>query len=130
MSEASQSFHLYSDEIDLRAEDRFVATISGEQQTKADLLTGLAKTLKFPDYFGYNWDALFDCLQDLSWIPQKEIIIMHKKLPGLPFEELRIYLTVLADAVSSWREKSQHRLAVWFPQMSKLTIASILTNEI
>jgi len=32
---------------------------------KAGLLSALAKGFKFPAYFGYNWDALLDCLRSL-----------------------------------------------------------------
>ena len=36
---------------------------------KAELLARIARTLRFPDWFGHNWDALADCLCDLSWLP-------------------------------------------------------------
>lgn len=32
---------------------------------KRELLAALAAGLKFPAYFGYNWDALLDCLRSL-----------------------------------------------------------------
>ncbi|WP_419993791.1 barstar family protein [Streptomyces boninensis] len=35
---------------------------------KGDLLTRTAEALHFPAYFGHNWDALADCLGDLSWL--------------------------------------------------------------
>jgi hypothetical protein len=41
--------------------------------SKAALLTKLADTLAFPDHFGMNLDALYDCLTD--------ILLAHKK-PG------------------------------------------------
>ena len=36
---------------------------------KATLLRACADALAFPPYFGRNWDALADCLTDLSWLP-------------------------------------------------------------
>jgi hypothetical protein len=34
-----------------------------------DLLAVLGRSLQFPEYFGNNWDALDECLADLSWLP-------------------------------------------------------------
>ncbi|WP_341647529.1 barstar family protein [Thauera humireducens] len=36
---------------------------------KAGLLRRFAEAFRFPDWFGHNWDALADCLTDLSWLP-------------------------------------------------------------
>lgn len=35
-------------------------------RTKDDLLRALAAAMRFPDYFGMNWDAVVDCLRDLA----------------------------------------------------------------
>ena len=40
----------------------------------------------FPSYFGKNWDALYDCLTDLRWLKEKNILIVHD---DLPFEEIK-----------------------------------------
>lgn len=45
-----------------------------------------------------NWDALIDCLSDLSWVQAAEVIIDHPKLPCLPTRDLRLYLESLIDA--------------------------------
>ncbi len=34
-----------------------------------DLVAVLGRSLQFPEYFGNNWDALDECLADLSWLP-------------------------------------------------------------
>lgn len=36
--------------------------------SKTELLEQLAREFEFPDYFGHNWDALEECLHDLSWL--------------------------------------------------------------
>ena len=35
---------------------------------KPALLETLGKSLKLPEHFGNNWDALADCLEDSDWI--------------------------------------------------------------
>jgi RNAse (barnase) inhibitor barstar len=40
---------------------------------KQALLGQCASTLGFPDYFGRNWDALEECLNDLSWLPRRSV---------------------------------------------------------
>ncbi|WP_406396075.1 barstar family protein [Streptomyces sp. NBC_00887] len=29
-----------------------------------------------PDYFGWNWDALSDCLRDLNWLPADHYVLI------------------------------------------------------
>lgn len=45
-----------------------------------ELMRKLYEELEFPDYFGYNWNALNDCLQDFSWLKEDYVffIIINK----------------------------------------------------
>ncbi|GAB6140434.1 hypothetical protein JCM14076_22160 [Methylosoma difficile] len=36
-------------------------------RTNLELFAVVATAMKFPDYFGNNWDALNDCLTDMEW---------------------------------------------------------------
>jgi hypothetical protein len=76
-------------------------TISAGIKSKNQLLRCFQERLRFP-YFGMNWDALQDCLRDLSWLGEGEILIVHDDLPLLPPKDLKIYLSVLSDTVESW----------------------------
>jgi len=43
---------------------------------KAGLLDAVANGLGFPDWFGGNWDALEDCLTDLSWNQARGYVVV------------------------------------------------------
>jgi RNAse (barnase) inhibitor barstar len=43
---------------------------------KDGVLSRIAAALGFPDWFGGNWDALADCLHDLSWWPAEGYVIV------------------------------------------------------
>jgi RNAse (barnase) inhibitor barstar len=40
-----------------------------------DLLDTLAQAMQFPEYFGRNWDALDECLRDMSWLPARGYVL-------------------------------------------------------
>lgn len=41
--------------------------LNGESvRSKDDMMRALAEALRFPGYFGMNWDAVVDCLRDLE----------------------------------------------------------------
>jgi hypothetical protein len=44
---------------------------------KAALLERIAGALRFPRWFGGNWDALEDCLMDLSWSNAAGHVLRH-----------------------------------------------------
>jgi hypothetical protein len=57
-----------------------------------ELFDVMAESLRFPIYFGRNWDALSDCLRDLSWLRKGRVLILHEDLPSLDDGALRSYL--------------------------------------
>jgi hypothetical protein len=111
-----------------RRDDAFVAVLPSSIGTKSVLLEALATSLAFPVYFGSNWDALFDCFRDFSWIDEHDIVVVHTDLPTLPPTELRIYLRLLRDSVADWRPGEAHRLEVVFPILDREIVEGIL-NE-
>ena len=50
-----------------------VAELTGGA-TKAEVLSKIAEALEFPDWFGHNLDALWDCLTDLT---EPTVLIWH-----------------------------------------------------
>jgi hypothetical protein len=94
----------YSDSWELmRGDDDFVLKVPVGIRSKAELLEAFASAGHFPDYFGWNWDALQDCLRDLSWICSRRVVVMHRDLPLLDDPaECRIYLEILLMVLTDW----------------------------
>jgi hypothetical protein len=109
-------FEFVDDLTGFRAPDWVVVRLPGRLSRKQDLLRALAVGLKFPGYFGYNWDALEECLDDLSWLGQQtRIVILHKYVPLRDDEQRRTYCSILRQAVAS----GKHSLRVIFPQSAR-----------
>lgn len=79
--------------------------VPGRQLTgKAAMLEALARALDFPDWFGFNWDALVDCLADLSWHDGPIVLLIdHAGVPETSApEEWGVLLDILADTAQYW----------------------------
>lgn len=92
----------------------FIAVDMAGNRDKEDVLTRIADTLQFPDWFGHNWDALCDCLTDMSWNPASGYFIVLNHLDELrqysPFDYSTL-LDVLRDVVCS---QLTHNVPTWF----------------
>jgi len=81
--------------------------------TKDALLAGIAGALDFPEWFGGNWDALEDCLTDLSWSPAAGHVLLFDGLQALSADERGILVDILASAASAWKERGRPFFAVF-----------------
>lgn len=76
---------------------------------KADLLARLAVTLQLPKTFGHNWDALADCLRDLSWRPTTGYVLLFDHADDLRAADQADFDTAMdlfRDAAAFWQ--TQH----------------------
>jgi len=95
-------------------------------RSKQKLLRILAIQLQFPAYFGNNWDALEECLRDLSWLPANEIEIRHLDLPLSPgSQDQRTYLHILLSAAAFWAKEGERRFEAVFPAAFQAEVRSI-----
>ncbi len=74
---------------------------------KSGFLTAIASVLRFPSYFGMNWDALLDCLTDLSWFPAAGYVIhidAFQTFADADRADAETALTILKEAAEFWKE--------------------------
>lgn len=63
---------------------------------KEHLFAFYSWVFNFPGWFGYNWDALGDCLRDIKPLNSRRILIKHGDVPLLAGSDDRAnYLDVL-----------------------------------
>ncbi|BBC38035.1 uncharacterized protein SGFS_093290 [Streptomyces graminofaciens] len=65
-----------------------------------------ARALALPDYFGRNWDALADCLTDLSWAPPARgrlvVVTDWQEFAGATPNDWSIAQEVFTEAADHW----------------------------
>lgn len=110
------------------AAEVFYVRIDPEISLSKELLKALYFQLWFPGYFGFNWDALSDCLRDLGWISCRKVVLVHQALPNLPEKDLKIYLEVLRDAIIDWVGDDEHELEVFFHINDKCAVEALLAS--
>ena len=57
------------------------------------------QALLLPDYFGSSWDALDDCMRDLSWLPEHDLTLTFQGLAHVP-QPLQ---SQIADSLALWQ---------------------------
>lgn len=75
--------------------------------TKDEMLTDVGIALRFPEWFGHNWDALTDCLLDMGWLPATGYVIILDHCDGIHGRAEADFVTltrIFQDAAETWRE--------------------------
>ena len=129
MNPELSAFVFHSDEAALDEQSDFVAHVPAGVRNRNELFEVLQRELRLPDYFGRNWDALSECLRDLSWILQRRVAIIHEGVPQLEAKELSAYLEVLVECVRDWKGDAQHELIIVFEKEARAAIEDIVTRR-
>ncbi len=80
--------------------------------TKDELLTAIADALVLPDYFGQNWDALEECLQDLEYDGHLLVLVIRRA--AMLWASMPRDMSTLVDTwLASTAERDMHLVFVW-----------------
>lgn len=75
---------------------------------KAAFLSACAQEMNFPRYFGRNWDAFSDCLNDLAWEPANGYALLYDApavFAANQPEQWNTALEIFADAAKFWQQE-------------------------
>ena len=87
---------------------------------KDGLLKAMASCLAFPGWFGGNWDALEDCLADLSWLGSSGHVLLIQEFQGIGGDDLGILADVLASSAEAWAARGRPFFAVFVDPSRRL----------
>ncbi|MFI1652473.1 barstar family protein [Streptomyces avidinii] len=55
----------------------YVARLNGQEMPdEVSTFQHFSEVLKFPEYFGWNWNAFYDCVRDLHWLSADNRILI------------------------------------------------------
>ena len=92
---------------------------------KVALLRRIAAGLEFPAWFGENWDALEDCLTDLSWRAGDGHVLLVEGFQSLPADDLGVLIDVMSAAAEFWAGRGKPFFAVFVDPARTLALASL-----
>lgn len=79
----------------------------GTARDREQMLDAIGKALRFPEWYGHNWDALADCLLDLGWLPAAGYVVILDRCDGIhgrAESEFVKLMQVFQEAAETWRE--------------------------
>ena len=93
---------------------------------KQAVLNRIAQALRFPEWFGGNFDALADSLGDLSWLPADGYVLLFEHADEwrrIDDDSFATLLDILNEAAVTWGDYGVPFWALWLlpeEQLSKL----------
>jgi len=94
---------------------------------KAALLDNMASALGFPHWFGHNWDALEDCLTDLSWRDAPGyVLLIESPRPG---DDLGVFVDILRSSAEFWAGRGKPFFALFVDPQRSLPLPELFRQS-
>lgn len=84
--------------------------------SKGELLDLLAEAAAFPSYFGKNWDATAECLEDMSWRTAPGYLFLLRRAEEFQLGQpalSEILRDVLGETIEHWTSLGVSCYALW-----------------
>jgi hypothetical protein len=98
-------------------------------KAKRGLLDAFAAALEFPRWFGGNWDALEDCLGDLSWRKGEGRVLLIGGAGGLLRGDLETLRAILAECAHASAARRRPFFAVFTGARNALRLPELLQRK-
>lgn len=89
-----------------------------EPDVEARLMHGLDRGFRFPDYFGQNWNAVDECINDLTWLPAEGYccLVLDRETSGNEANAgMDLFVSVMSDASVQWAREGKRFCLVLSP---------------
>jgi hypothetical protein len=88
----------------VRTPKSHLAIIDVSGVSERELFELFVNAYNFPDYFGYNWDALDERINDLDWLDATSYILVIKNIEKIKFDTrgTKILVSILMETVDEW----------------------------
>ena len=119
-------FVFTSDHRSSLGESTRLAEVPGGLDDKAALLSWYSGALDLPAYYGSNWDALEECLRDLSWIKERKVVIYHRDVPLIESsKDQTVYISLLRSVVEDWKHDESREFIVAFDPSCEMRLRAL-----
>src|SRR5712671_4928139 len=83
-----------------------VRVVRGTKMRSAlQLFDEFSAAFQFPLYFGENWDAFEECLNDLEWLPARGYVLLVSDTPEVLSQQQYRQFEIFADILFKTSEK-------------------------
>jgi RNAse (barnase) inhibitor barstar len=95
---------------------------------KDQLLAQIASALAFPRWFGRNWDALEDCLSDLSWRRGEGHVLIVEGFEDVHArrrDEFGVLLDIFTSSAQYWQQRDRPFFVAFVDRVARLALPDL-----